>query len=456
MKSLVLAQEFGVPGRIGVDAGSALPRTPRQLRWMLARKLGTAAVGIGLLVGGASYLLEIHGAEKAALERAEDGARHFVSPAMQIANNAKASEEHAALNRLLDRSRLIGIRVFDTKKALIYETWADIPASLIEGARSRQHDWPGPDQSHRNWIDVSGERMIQVVLPLSGNDRMSAGYLEGVSRLDEQTLREQREKVRRGALTAVMSVLITAFVQYPLLLAMLERSAGLSRRLLESNLSLMRSLGNAVAKRDSDTDAHNYRVTLYAVAVAEAMGLSKLETSDLIAGAFLHDVGKIGIPDHILLKPGKLTDDEFETMKTHVLIGLEIVADNPWLEGAAQTIRHHHERFDGRGYPDGLRGDAIPRVARIFAVADVFDALTSVRPYKTAMTFAEAMGIIEGGAGRQFDSVVVAIFRKIIPEVHAKVSQAIEADLRRDLRNALCRYFKAEVDPGDGPRPCAA
>lgn len=118
------------------------------------------------------------------------------------------------------------------------------------------------------------------------------------------------------------------------------------------------------------------------------MGLPKHDISDLVAGAFLHDVGKIGIPGSTLLKPGKLTDDEFLVMKTHALLGIEIVADNRWLEGAAPTIRHHHEHFDGAGYPDRLRGDAIPRVARIFAVVDVFDALTSERPYKKAMTLA--------------------------------------------------------------------
>ena len=101
------------------------------------------------------------------------------------------------------------------------------------------------------------------------------------------------------------------------------------------------SLGNAVAKRDSDTDAHNYRVTYYAVALAEAMGLPEKEIADLVVGAFLHDVGKIGIPDRILLKPGKLTAEEFEIMKSHSLLGTEIVAGNRWLAGAAQTIRHH-------------------------------------------------------------------------------------------------------------------
>jgi len=430
----------------------ALPETPRQLRRMLARKMGIVAAVIGFAAGGTSYLLETRRAEQAALERAVAGARHFELPAMQMVLDAQASEEHVALKRLLDRTQFIGIRVFAPDGTQIYETWEEAPAALIDAARFRRHEWPGRDQSLTNSIEVSGERLIQIALPLSGKDGRLAGYLEGVSRIDKQALAAQREQVRNGALTAAASVLVTAFVLYPLLLAMLRRSAGLSRRLLDSNLSLMRSLGNAIAKRDSDTDAHNYRVTLYAVALAEIMGLPKRNISDLVAGAFLHDVGKIGIPDRILLKPGKLTDGEFEVMKTHALLGIEIVADNRWLDGAAQTIRHHHERFDGTGYPDGLRGDAIPRVARIFAVVDVFDALTSERPYKRPMTFDDAMVIIEQGSGRHFDPEVVADFKDIAADLYAKAVQAGDAELRQEMREVLSRYFRTEAAPEGAAR----
>lgn len=428
----------------------SLPESPRQLRWMLARKLGATAIAISIVAGGAAYLLETRRVERIALERATDGARHFESPAMQMAIDAKAPAEHSALDSLLDRSRFVGIRVFNSESALIYETWEDIPATLVDAARSQPHEWPGRGQAHRNWIDVAGVRLIQVVLPLFGANGTLAGYVEGVSRLDEETLRTQTELIRNGALTAALSVLVTALLLYPLLLAMLRRSAGLSSRLLDSNLSLLRALGNAIAKRDSDTDAHNYRVTFYAVALAEAMALPKREIADLVGGAFLHDVGKIGIPDRILLKPGKLTSDEFEIMKTHALLGIEIVADNPWLAGAALTIRHHHERFDGTGYPDGLRGDAIPRVARIFAVIDVFDALTSARPYKKAMPLVEALIIIERDSGRQFDPEVVVVFMGIASDLYARAVQAGDANLRQDIRALLSHYFKTDAAPEGG------
>lgn len=430
----------------------ALPETPRELRWMLARRMGAAAIAIGLAAGGASYLVESYRAEQGALEYALDGARHFESPAMQWAINAGPSADHGDLNRLLDRNRFIGIRIFGKDRKLIYESWEAVPGVLIDAAKSRQHEWPSRGRSHTSWIEASDERLIQVVLPLSGTNGELAGYLEGVNRLDRKTLETQRVQIRNGALTAAVSVLITAILLYPLLLAMLQRSAGLSRRLLDSNLSLMRSLGNAIAKRDSDTDAHNYRVTLYAVALAEAMELPRREIADLIVGAFLHDVGKIGIPDSILLKPGKLTDDEFRIMKTHALLGIEIVAENPWLAGAALTIRHHHERFDGNGYPDGLHGKAIPQLARIFAVVDVFDALTSERPYKKSMAFNDAISILDKASNLHFDPVVVVAFKRIASDLYAAMYQAESTELRKRMRDLLIRYFRTEAESEVGSR----
>ncbi len=424
-----------------IKMNASLPESPRQLHWQLAWRLGLAAIVIGCLAGGILYWSEERRVEQSALERAMAGARHFQTPAMQMALNARSAAGHEELRRLLDSSNFVGIRVFGSDKRLIYETWAEIPAALIDAAKTREHEWPPLGESNQIWTEVSGERLVQVILPLIGNERVLVGFVEGVSRLDKATLALQREQIGNASLSAVMAVLATTVLMYPLLLRLLQSSVALSRRLMDSNLSLMRLLGNAIAKRDSDTDAHNYRVTFYAVAVAEAIGISGAEITDLIVGAFLHDVGKIGIPDRIVHKPGKLTDDEFAVMKSHVLLGIEIVADNLWLVGAAQVIRHHHERFDGTGYPDGLSGGAIPRSARIFAVADVFDALISKRPYKEPMTLDQAMIIIERDSGRHFDPEIVAAFRQIAPSLYARVAHASDAELRQAMQGVLTRYF---------------
>ncbi len=426
---------------------SPLPENSSQLRWMLGIRLGLAATVVALLAGGVAYSVETYRAEQAALEQATRSAQHFATPAMQMIVSAGRLDGHDELERLLDKSRFVGLQVFDRDGSSVYENWGNSTVSLIDVLRAQTLTRPGGDRIHRTWIEVGSEHLIHVVVPISAGDDRLVGYVGTVSRLDAESVQAQRNQVRTGVLTAIGAVVATALVLYPLMLAMLRRSTDLSRSLLDSNLSLIRSLGNAVAKKDSGTDAHNYRVTLYAIGLAEALKVSAEDISHLVAGAFLHDVGKIGIPDSILLKGGSLTPAELQVMQTHPVLGTEIVTGNPWLQEAAVIIQHHHERLDGKGYPDGLRGEEIPLIARIFAVVDVFDALTSERSYKSPMGFDEAMQIILRESGSHFDSSIVAAFRDIAPALYATITRADPNELQRRLNEALLRYFKLGVLP---------
>ena len=152
----------------------------------------------------------------------------------------------------------------------------------------------------------------------------------------------------------------------------------------------LQALGAAVDLRDNETAGHSQRVCRYSIGIALAMGWSEKQLGSLARGAYLHDIGKLGIPDSILLKPGPLTPEEWERMRQHVQIGFDLVKDIPFLADAAEIVLTHHERYDGRGYPGGLKGDEIPLSARIFAVADTLDAITSDRPYRLASSFAAA------------------------------------------------------------------
>ncbi len=209
---------------------------------------------------------------------------------------------------------------------------------------------------------------------------------------------------------------------------------------------LFLDLGNAIAKRDSDTDAHNYRVTIYAVRIAESVELDIDSIRTLIKGAFLHDVGKIGIRDDILLKPGKLTDDEFDIMKLHVNHGLDIVNRSDWLLDAGSVVGAHHEKFDGTGYFRGLSGSEIPVTARIFALADVFDALTSRRPYKEPFTFEESMHILLNGSGTHFDPDLLDAFQGIAHPLYEEFASTDDQRPRLELEEILIHYFQKEVD----------
>jgi putative two-component system response regulator len=178
-------------------------------------------------------------------------------------------------------------------------------------------------------------------------------------------------------------------------------------------------LGRAAEHRDPETHEHIIRMSSYSRLVGERLGLSADQCELLLMAAPLHDIGKIGTPDHILLKPGRLTPDEFEIMKLHTVIGGNILAhsESPILQAGAQIALSHHEKFDGSGYPNSAKGKDIPLFGRIVAVADVFDALTSERPYKNAWELDRALTLIREGRGEHFDPDCVDAFLDVLDRV---------------------------------------
>ncbi len=182
------------------------------------------------------------------------------------------------------------------------------------------------------------------------------------------------------------------------------------RRIERSYDHTLEVLGAAIDLRDSPTAGHSRRVFLYSIEIAKAMGGLENQMRNIAMGAWLHDIGKLAIPDAILLKPGRLTEKEREIMQRHAQIGYDLVKGIPFLADAAEIILAHHERCDGSGYPRGLKTQEIPAGARIFAVADTFDAMTSDRPYRRALPFQASREVIERGAGKQYDSRVARVF----------------------------------------------
>jgi putative two-component system response regulator len=191
--------------------------------------------------------------------------------------------------------------------------------------------------------------------------------------------------------------------------------------LRESRLNIVQRLGRAAEYKDTETGYHVVRMSHYAAILARAIGRPESWVDDMLAAAPMHDIGKIGIPDHILTKPAKLTPEEWEVMKTHPLIGAEIIGEHSdsMLRMAYQAALTHHEKWDGSGYPRGLAGESIPIEGRVVAVADVFDALTSVRPYKRPWSNEEATDLIKSEAGRHFDPTVVEAFLRSLPDLLA-------------------------------------
>jgi putative nucleotidyltransferase with HDIG domain len=198
-----------------------------------------------------------------------------------------------------------------------------------------------------------------------------------------------------------------------------------SQELSRSYMATVRALSNAVEARDAYTGKHAERVTAYGLAIARATDRSLALMPQLEFGFLLHDIGKVAIPDAILYKSGALSPEERALMAQHPVIGAAIVRGIDFLSDAVQVVRSHHERWDGSGYPDGLAGEEIPLAARLFAVADVLDALTTDRPYRPASPLSEARAMIEAAAGSHFDPQVVETFRSIDDETFLRIGAQV-------------------------------
>jgi putative nucleotidyltransferase with HDIG domain len=238
-----------------------------------------------------------------------------------------------------------------------------------------------------------------------------------------RALETRRLKVENRAYQSNLEALVAARTeQLRQTMSDLERSYDIT----------LEALGDALDLKDSETEGHSKRVTAFTIAIARAMGLAAERIRIIARGAFLHDIGKMAIPDAILRKPGPLTDEERAIMREHCYRGYQMLRKIPFLTEASEIVYAHQEKYDGTGYPRGLKGDDIPLGARIFAVADTLDAITSDRPYRAAQSIGAARAEILLFEGRQFDPAVVRVF--------TEMPDSIWEDLRKEIDAQLVRF----------------
>lgn len=396
---------------------------------------------LSVVLGALTFWMESRRVDNVVFDLVTEAAGHFNTPANAAMFYGDPEEHRQALREFLEQTHFVSLRLYSSEQRLLIEVWKTENPDLAAAAAAHRHDFPALGDHHHNKIRVDDTLYIQVLMPLVSSGNRIFGYFEGIYRVAPQTLEAIAHRVRDALLLVLLVVALTTLALYPVIVALNRDTLRLSDALLDSNVELMRTLGSAIAKRDSDTDAHNYRVTLYVVRLAQALRRPKDEIAALIAGAFLHDVGKIGIPDGILLKPGKLSVSEFETIKTHVSIGEDIVGESKWLAKARDVVAFHHEKYDGTGYLRGVRGEAIPFNARLFAIVDVFDALTSRRPYKPALPLDETMRMLAEGRGAHFDPNILDVFVPLAPELLREYAAAEETYLKGCLAEFERRYF---------------
>ena len=430
------------------------------LHRMLAAKLAVMALVIAGAVGVVEDLTERGRVEGAVADRAAIGAADL-QLALADALDAPGLGDRAALAQALTHfcRRSAARAAVSTTGAFVLLRLLD--RSNVEVARCAREDEPaiaalerdaaalrvdsGPGDATAALLRFAGTRYARVVRPLRDSAGVAVAWVEGYFALSPQVIADARWRLVRAVATGVAIVLLTTLLLYPVVVRLLGRVEHLSRELLDANLEMLRVVGSAIAKRDSDTDLHNFRVTIYAVRLAEALGVGADDIRVLIKGAFLHDVGKIGIRDNVLLKPGRLDDTERAEMQRHVDHGLDIIGRSRWLADAATVVGGHHEKVDGTGYFRHLGGNDIPMLARIFSIADVFDALSSKRPYKEPMPYENATGILEEGRGTHFDPAMVDAFLGIARGLYDTYAGRDDDTARADLERIVTTYFQVDM-----------
>ena len=245
-----------------------------------------------------------------------------------------------------------------------------------------------------------------------------------------------------AAVAGVMlaGLIVTRVITRPLLVQLRDLKDKTTRLEASTEATLL-TLASAIDARDRYTHGHSVRVAAYSEKLALAAGLSPGDLDIVRRACLVHDIGKIGVPDVILSKPGRLTPEEVYVMQDHPVIGYEMLRNLPWEPRVLEIVRHHHERWDGRGYPDRLKAEAIPFLARLVAVADTLDAMTCHRPYRPAFAFSAAEAEIIDGAGSQFEPAMVETFKKARQELEALLGNragqlsTIPADLEAVLES---------------------
>ena len=412
-------------------------------KWLVIR-LALVCLVLSLVIGGlVQYFghirLDNHVIRMAQTETAPY-AGQFISY-LQSPTEETLARFGRIINGLIKNDNLIVVEFYDADAQKITEVIKPVAAEIEKRLPKHGPEFALAEGIICEKITMDRDIFLRVFIPLFDSAGSKLGFIEGIYHAPDEIIAQNRSQTLWALILVVLIILVTSLTLYPLIIRLNRKLVDYSHILAFTNIGMLKVLGSAIAKRDSDTNIHNFRVMLYSVRLGEQLKLSPAAIQGLIKGSFLHDVGKIAIPDAILLKPGKLTVEEFEIMKTHVGHGGDIIRSYDWLKDADEVVRCHHEKFDGSGYPQGLIGEEIPLNARIFAVVDVFDALTSRRPYKEPFSVEASLEIIGEARGSHFDPLIIDLFLAHTEALCAEICYEEEAVLHAKLEECIKTYF---------------
>jgi HD-GYP domain-containing protein (c-di-GMP phosphodiesterase class II) len=310
------------------------------LRRRIVGRLLLVSVALATIAGGAAYFLERRAIDQRILSLALEESRglsihvDFLSSAQPAdLEQARADVRAHVLAEHITEGHFVVIEIYDLARKKVVEAIQPGFADVEKVVDAEHHATGQGDELHHTWLSIGGVSYVQVFAPLQIGGK-TAAFFEGTFRVDPEAMRKMDRELVWSVLLVVLVVFATAVALYPLMLRLNHDLLQLSDELAYANMGMLAALGSAVARRDRGTNAHNYRVTIYAIHLARALGLTADQVRGLIKGAFLHDVGKIGIADAILRKPGRLTPEETAVMQAHVRYGVEIVGKFEWLRDA--------------------------------------------------------------------------------------------------------------------------
>lgn len=409
----------------------------------LAARMAAASLALAALTGvGAGLIARDRGEDTMVAQTIEEAQRLLRHAAYRPEGVQAAPNAQAAVVALI-ATHFDVAQIYTAGGLLMAEQTSEVgraiahtlPSNGTNGAR-------GYTQAHYERHGLpDGRPLLRVFVPLRGEGQALTGYLEAARAVPDWQHERLTADARRAGLLVALAVALSGATLFAVVLQLQAGAQRRQRELLAAHIALMGAFGRAIAHSDSDSDSHNYRVAWMAATLGEAVGLRGTPMQELIVGSFLHDVGKIGIPEHIRLHSGPLSEEEARIMRTHVAQGEDILGGTGWLGGGQAVMAGHHEHWDGSGYPRGERGSDIPLGARICAIADAFDALCSRHPGREPLPLAQALQTLHEGAGRKFDPQLVQVFAGVAGAVHRTLLETDEAQWHTRLEQLVTRHF---------------
>lgn len=422
------------------------PALKKEIHALLIKRLTGVCLLAIVLVAGATCYVEYSRLEQSLINAAAKEARLFIPLFLNQHNNHSDGETVVATPEFYDsiaHTSFVEVRLTSPDGSLFFEK----SRASGEQIRQRFNDksirlTPGGEPVGA-WLFADKRLYLMTVIPVRGlQDDDILGHLEALYRSSLEDTKAIGWRFVLSCLIGAGAVVICGLLMYPGLIFFHNRLIRSSSDLNLANNFLLKKLGSALAKSDVGAAEHNYRVLIYGIRLAEHHKLSRTRIRNLIQGIFLHDIGMLELDVSIVLKQGPLDKKELSQVQDHVKTGVAQIKRYRWLRDGLDVVRCHHEKYDGSGYPAGLSQDKIPLEARIFAIVDAFDALTSQRPYRQPQELERALAVLEQESGSHFDPVLLAPFIEMAPQLYNIVTKLKGKALEKEVRGVVKKYVK--------------